>query len=87
MTENNFCVRRKNRRKHNQYFKRLFFKNKCKHWGVKLSVYIYVKVPMQAHEQIKISTVLQSPKVWAQFVDGGKRTHLESFFPSHQQSS
>ena len=46
---------------------------------------------MQPHERTAISTTLHAPKVWKRFVDEVystfKCTHLENYFPSHQQSS
>ena len=38
ISENYFCVRHKNRRKHNQHFKLLFFKEKL-HCGTSVSIY------------------------------------------------
>ena len=49
------------------------------------------EIYMQAYERTAITTALHPPKVWEQFVDDVysilKRTHLENFFPSYEQSS
>ena len=49
------------------------------------------EIYMQAYEHTAITTALHPPKVWERFVDDVysilKRTHLEIFFPSYQQSS
>ena len=49
MSENNFCVRHKNRRKHNQHFKLLFFKLNS-HLGP--SIYTYMQeIKFTSHKQ------------------------------------
>ena len=49
------------------------------------------EIYMQAYEQTAISTAPHLPKFCERFVDDAyfsfKRTHLENFFPSHQQFS
>ena len=35
-----FCVRHKNRRKHNQHFKNVIFQTKFTHWHIKLNIYM-----------------------------------------------
>ena len=49
------------------------------------------EIYMQVYELTAITKALHPPKFWERFVDNVysilKRTHLENFFPSYQQST
>ena len=84
VTENYFCVRYKNKRKHNQHFELLFFHDKFTLWHIKLSKYreinllvinsIYLVFFSREVQRIFIQT-----KVYHKFIYCLKRNDSQTF--------
>ena len=74
ITINNFCVRHKNRQKHNQHFKLLFFKENLQ-FGTSEQISVYIKLSLLTVKSIFWSSLLEKGKE-----DSYRPMYTTSFF-------